>query len=262
MTSKRQPAPPVRDNPPPVCRVRVRYAKRGRLRFSSHRDFQRALERAIRRVELPVAYSSGFSPHPKLSFAGAAPTGTASEAEYVDIGLTRYPEPAEVRTGLDAALPDGLDVLEVVLAGPGNLADRLQASLWEIVLSGVDPETAEAATTTFLASEEVQVERMTKNGRRVFDVRAAVAQMLPIGRATIGGNGVGEEPCAILQVVVRHGTPAVRPDDVLAGLRLVAGLVPPVPPRVTRVAQGTWDIESGSVGDPLAPDRDAAVTGM
>jgi hypothetical protein len=63
--------------------------------------------------------------------------------------------------------------------------------------------------------------------------------------------------CAILEAVVRHGTPAVRPDDILAGLREVCGLAAPVPPRQTRLAQGPLDVETGTVGDPLAPDRDA-----
>jgi len=55
----------------------VRYAKRGRLRFTSHRDFGRAFERAVRRAGVPIAFSSGFSPHPRISYAGAASTGHA-----------------------------------------------------------------------------------------------------------------------------------------------------------------------------------------
>src|SRR6202051_1833453 len=79
------------DGPPPppvVQRVRFRYAKRGRLRFTSHRDFARAFERALRRANVPMAYSAGFTPHPKISYIGAAPTGVASEAEYLEISLT------------------------------------------------------------------------------------------------------------------------------------------------------------------------------
>ena len=64
-----------------VQRLRLRYAKRGRLRFSSTRDFQRALERALRRADVPMAFTAGFHPHPRISYANAAPTGTASEAE-------------------------------------------------------------------------------------------------------------------------------------------------------------------------------------
>jgi radical SAM-linked protein len=76
------------DGPPPpptAQKLRIRYAKRGRLRFTSHRDIQRAFERALRRARVPMAYSAGFTPHPKVSWAGAAPTGVASEAEYVEI---------------------------------------------------------------------------------------------------------------------------------------------------------------------------------
>src|SRR6266849_2290898 len=111
----------VPDGPPPppvVQRVRIRYAKRGRLRFTSHRDFARAFERALRRAEVPMAYSAGFSPHPKISYVGAAPTGVASEAEYLEIGLAREVEVETLRAMIDAALPDGLDIVEAVAAGP------------------------------------------------------------------------------------------------------------------------------------------------
>src|SRR6266568_5913989 len=93
--------------PPVVQRVRIRYAKRGRLRFSSHRDFQRAFERALRRAGVPMAYSAGFSPHPKVSYANAAPTGVASEAEYVEISVVERREPSWVRQALDDSLPPG-----------------------------------------------------------------------------------------------------------------------------------------------------------
>ena len=100
--------------PPPVQRLRIRYAKRGRLRFTSHRDFSRAFERAVFRARIPMAYSSGFNPHPRISYAGAAPTGSASEAEYLEIALAEVIDPARAHADLDEALPDGLDVLEVV----------------------------------------------------------------------------------------------------------------------------------------------------
>src|SRR5579864_6483352 len=103
----------VPEGPPPppiVQRVRLRYAKRGRLRFTSHRDFARAFERALRRGNVPMAYSAGFSPHPKISYLGAAPTGVASEAEYLEIGLATRMDVDEVRRLIDEALPDGLDI--------------------------------------------------------------------------------------------------------------------------------------------------------
>jgi len=237
--------------PPAVQKLRLRYTKRGRLRFTSHRDIARAFERALRRAQVPMAYSAGFSPHPKISWVGAAPTGVASEAEYVEISLAVRVEPEQLRAALDASLPDGIDVVEVVEAAPGtSLPDRVQASLWQVVLAQVAPEAASAAVTAFLATPEVLVQRLVKDGIRTLDARAAVVCL-------DASCTEGEDRCATLSLVLRHVTPAVRPDDVLSGLRLVADLETPVPPAATRVRQGPLT-ETGEVGDPLAPDRAAA----
>jgi radical SAM-linked protein len=236
-----------------VQRVRVRYAKRGRLRFTSHRDFARAIERALRRAGVPMAYSAGFTPHPKVSYVGAAPTGVASEAEYLELGLATVVDVEGLRAALDASLPDGLDVLECVEVRPGTggLAERIDASAWRIELPGVAPASLESALATFLAADRVEVERLTKAGRRHLDARG------PVIRASASSAGT-DDGCAILELVVRQVTPAVRPDDVLAALRAVAGLVPAVPPRATRVAQGRLD-GGGRFADPLAPDRAADI---
>jgi len=247
------PRPPERDVAPTVQKLRLRYAKRGRLRFSSHRDFQRALERALRRAEIPMAYSAGFSPHPKVSYANSAATGVASEAEYVEIGVVAVCDPVLVRDALDAALPPGLDVLDVVEARTSDFANRLEASVWRIELPDVPLDRLQDAVDALLAAEEVLVERMTKNGKRVFDARGAVVS------AECAADPESPGDCAILSLVVRHGTPSVRPDDVLSALRSVADLVPPVPPRVTRLAQGPLDEAGTTVFDPLELDRAAAL---
>ena len=239
------------DGPPPapaVQKLRVRYAKRGRLRFSSTRDFQRALERALRRSAVPMAFSAGFHPHPKISYANAAPTGTASEAEYFEISVTERVDTQRVRAALDEALPEGLDVLQVVVATPGALADRLQASDWLIEFAGMPVATLERAAGQLLAQERVEVTRVMKNGPRTFDVRDAVLSLV----ASPGEDG----SCAILRLVVRHTTPAVRPDDVLTALQAVAALTPPTPPMVTRLAQGPLHSATATVTDPLAADQD------
>ncbi|GGZ71848.1 radical SAM protein [Streptomyces echinoruber] len=240
-----------------VQRIRLRYTKRGRLRFTSHRDFQRAFERALRRAEVPMAYSAGFTPHPKVSYANAAPTGTGSEAEYLEIALTEPRDPEKLRALLDESLPAGLDVVEAVEARTSGLADRLTASVWELRLDGVDPADAERAVAAFNAAGTVEVQRLTKNGMRTFDARPAVVR-LEVDDDNAAVDRPNDRPCAILRLVVRHVTPAVRPDDVLSGLRAVADLAPPVPVAVTRLAQGLFDEETGTVTDPLAPDHEAA----
>jgi radical SAM-linked protein len=240
---------------PPVQRLRIRYAKRGRLRFTSHRDFSRAFERALFRARVPMAYSSGFNPHPRISYAGASPTGAASEAEYLEIGLAETVDPDAVRRDLDDSLPDGLDLLEVVESRGGSLADLLEASAWEVRVTGVDVPTLAAAAEELLATSELPVERMTKKGLRRFDARAAIVSL---GARPPGESENTGQTCAILQVVLRHGTPSVRPDDVLAALRDITGINAGAAALAQRLAQGPLDPRSGTVGDPLSPDRDAA----
>ena len=223
-------------------RMRVRYAKRGRLRFTSHRDFSRAFERALVRARIPMAYSSGFNPHPRISYAGASPTGAASEAEYLEIGLAERVETDRLAADLDDALPDGLDVLEVVEATSGSLGERLQASRWRIDLPGSAPEAVEPAVAAFLAATSVEVERMTKKGVRTFDSREAVLAL----SSTAYDQGMA------LEVVLRHAEPAVRPDDVLSGLRHVGGLDAPGTALLTRLEQGPYDEATGAIGDPLS----------
>ena len=226
-------------------RLRIRYAKRGRLRFTSHRDFSRAFERAVFRARLPMAYSSGFNPHPRISYAGAAPTGSASEAEYLEIGLAQVVDPAAIQTLLDEAMPDGLDLIEVIESAGGSLADQLTASRWLLDVAAPVAAVA-AAIATFLATPEVSVERMTKKGLRSFDCRAAVVALAVREETSYDGG-------SRLDLVLRHTVPAVRPDDVLSGLTEVAGLLPDGPALLTRLAQGPLDDATGEIGDPLRP---------
>jgi radical SAM-linked protein len=249
---------------PAVQRLRLRYAKRGKLRFTSHRDVARAFERALRRAAVPMAFSHGFSPHPKVSWVGAAPTGAASEAEYVEIQVTAEVVPESLRQAVDAALPPGLDVLEVVVAAGGSLPERIDGSRWRLELPGVGAAELGPAVEALLAAESVEVERLMKDGRRMMEVRPAVVTLRVEPDETDVTGGPAGSPtaestapvatCGILDLVVRQTTPAVRPDDVLSALRVVAALTLPVPAKATRTAQGRLDDE-GHLADPLAPDR-------
>jgi len=197
-----------------------------------------------------MGYSAGFSPHPKISYVGAAPTGVASEAEYVEIGLAQRRDVEEIRAMIDAALPDGLDIVEAVESSGGSLAERMEASQWEITLAGVDEDAARAAVEALMATTELIVERVTKTGKKNVDVRGA---LLAAEVRSAPNEPTGLER-AILGLVVRQETPAVRPDDVLAALRVVAGLALSGPQLAVRLAQGPID-DSGTIGDPFAIDR-------
>jgi radical SAM-linked protein len=252
---------------PAVQHLVVRYAKRGKMRFASHRDVARAFERGVRKAGLPIAYSAGFTPHPKISYAGGAPTGVASEAEYLSLTLTSPQAATQVCQRLNAALPDGIDVIDVTEEAGGSAT--LEASQWRVVLPGVDPAVAEQAVAGFLALTEAPVERLTDKGVRRLDARAAVVEMacvIPGGRppqassAPLGPPGTsgaaepdggqraavtGLEDCAILRMVVLNTAPAVRPEDVLTALRERYGLVPSSPTMTTRLAQGSRALLAG-----------------
>jgi radical SAM-linked protein len=255
----------------------VRYAKRGKMRFASHRDVARAFERGVRKAGLPIAYSAGFTPHPKISYPGGAPTGVASEAEYLSLALTARQAETQVCQRLNAALPDGIDVIDVTEdaggagkpSGPSSSGAvsssrasssgfaHLEASEWRMVLPGVAPEEARRAVAGFLARAEVPVERLTDKGVRHLDARAAVLEMTvldqagpdqagaetggPVPAGPAGGPRAAElgfDGCAILRMVVLHTAPAVRPEDIVTALREQDGIVPSSPPMITRLAQG------------------------
>jgi radical SAM-linked protein len=203
----------------------------------------------------------------------------ASEAEYLELGLAEASDPDEVRAALDAALPPGLDIVEVVEAAGKGLADHVEASQWRVELPGVTAGELGAAIGRFLVLDSAPVERVVKDGRRTVDARAAVvgirltsanADPAPSGAAdptssvADSHSAASGGDCAILDMVVRHTTPAVRPDDVLTALRQAAALSTPVTPMVTRLAQGLLGEslpapeELPTLTDPLTPDAIAA----
>ena len=208
----------------------VRYGKLGRAQYSSHRDFARAFERGLNRARIPMAYSSGFHPHLRVSYINPAPTGAQSQAEYLVIGLREACDPEDVRSRLDAAMPQGFPIIEV--GDPGGRV--FDASLWEVRLEA-DPGAVGRAAAAFLAGPQAMVERETKNGLRRFDARGAVMALSidPLGpRIGIGndygvccdhpvevGMPVWRESEVAMTMVIRHSEPLVRPDDVVGALR-------------------------------------------
>ena len=196
-----------------------------------------------------MAYSSGFHPHPRISYAGAAPTGSASEAEYLEIGLAEVVDPADVAAALAEALPDGLDVLRSWSRPAARWPTCSTASRWTIRLPA-GPGRPLGPWRAFLAADAVPVERMTKKGLREFDCRAAVVSLRR--RRTADGHA-GARPRAAPHRA--RGPPRRRAHRAGAGRRgrgsAAAGGERPVP-LMTRWPQGPLDESTGRVGDPLA----------
>lgn len=235
-------------------RVRARYAKTGRLRFTSALDLGRVFERALRRAELPVAYSEGFSPHPKVSFPDALPLGYASTGEYVEVTFAAAVDLETVVARLDAALPDGLaieDAVEVADGAP-KLASLLRASLWWVEWD--DPVAGlGAACDAVLAADSLPVARQRKGDPVEVDLRPAVAAL------------VADDDDRALRCVLHAVEPPVRPTELLLALQT---FIPdlPEPALTTRVAQGSPDpdgLREALSGDLVAaraavPYREAA----
>ena len=182
-----------------------------------------------------MAYSSGFSPHPRISYANAAPTSAASEAEYVELGLKEVCAPAKVVAALNEVLPHGFVVLDAADAVAASLGDLLQASDWVLRVAGAAPGVLASAVDALLDLDAFTVERMTKNGMRTFDVRSAVLRLVADDDETLALRSL-------------HQTPLVRPDDVLTALRKLDERVP-TQALLTRLAQGP--LAGGQIGDPL-----------
>ncbi|TYO99108.1 radical SAM-linked protein/radical SAM family uncharacterized protein [Geothermobacter ehrlichii] len=176
-------AGPVRTAATPAtdsrCKVRLRLRKEGRVRFVSHLEFMTAFHRAVRRAKLPIGYSGGFHPHPKIAFPDALPTGIASDAEIIDLELA-HPLPAdEVRSRLNAELPPGLAILqaaEVAWQTPSPSASIVSAS-YRVELPAETPADLAERCAAFLAAERVDAERQTKNGRKTIDIRKDVLDL-------------------------------------------------------------------------------------
>jgi radical SAM-linked protein len=168
-------------------KLRLRYAKQGKVRFTSHRDTARIWERALRRADIPVATSSGFTPRPRISFGLALPTGAESVAEYLDIevvpdGLT---DQDGLAARLDAVLPTGFTVVAAAALehGAGSLQEIVTSVTWELSApEGVD---VTAATAVVLAAAELPLERERKGERRVDDVRPAIRTLEVRGRTIV-----------------------------------------------------------------------------
>ena len=195
-----------------------------------------------------MAYSSGFSPHPRISYANAAPTSAESHAEYLDIALAESIDASQLAARLNAALPAGFRIEQVIQADKPSLAELLQASEWTIDLGGVPDTRLKEALSRLMAAERVEVSRRTKKGTRVFDVRAAVLA----ARVEHG----------LIWVRLRHATPLVRPDDLVTALRtLDPGLGDDHPGLFARLGQGPLTAD-GTIGDPLQASTDATSTGQ
>ena len=228
--------------------VRLGYAKQGKVRFISHRDVARAFERAFRIEELPLAFTEGFSPRPKVSFGLALSVGHESDAEYLDVELTEPVDTESLPERLTPALPEGMPA-----TGAVRLIERapaLQESITEVQFrvatvdgrgQAVPADVLAAAAAGALASDELAVTRTRKGKESVDDLRPAIRN---IEVAHDGG-------APVLELTLLTQSRGARPREVLDALDSFVG-VGLTEHRVLRTSQ--WIERAGARLEPLAAD--------
>jgi radical SAM-linked protein len=194
-------------------RVRIRYSKLGKVRFTSHRDMARIWERALRKTMTPVAYSAGFTPRPKLAFGLALPTGAESLAEYLDVELAT-PIQIDELTGLwTAALPPGFAVvgIEEIDRSGLSLQEDVAACTWELTLCNISFDAANEACEAAVRADSLPLERERKGERRLDDVRPAVVSLDVDDGVDSLGNAA-----PMIRAVLATQQRSLRPSEFLA----------------------------------------------
>jgi len=210
-----------------VVDYRLRYSKQGELRFISHLDLVRGFERILRRAGLPVAYSEGYNPHPKLGFGPALPLGVESVAEYLDMEFTRSVDLEEIIARLNHVMPPGLRALELVEAArklkPLTAVINCAVYRYEGLAAGQDdPERIRREVERLWKQDTLLVTRKAKGGgTKNLNVRGFLKNWQWLEQP-------GSGPVLCLETVIgNQGT--IRPDEFL---RFFA--VPIDTPRIIR----------------------------
>ena len=210
--------------------IRMQFRKTREGRFMSHLDLMHTWERVIRRSQLPLAFSQGFNPHPKINFASALAVGTTSDGEYMDMELTADLPLEQVKQELDRAMPPAFEVtaMKVVTGKVPSLMSIIERGRYQLRLEFVEEVTQqqlEDAIEKFWKREEIIIYRYKKNSKdkKAVNIRPGVYEM----KLTADGR------YAVLDILVQSGNEGnIRPEEVAYGL-MSAGM--PAVQHVVRI---------------------------
>jgi radical SAM-linked protein len=200
-----------------VKRLRIKFSKLGKIRFTSHRDVARIWERTLRRGQVEMVYTQGFSPRPKIGFGLALPTGCESTAEYLDVWVHSRPDArledsgatARLGTKLGDLLPQGLEVMECCLVdeAASSLQEEITSCRWEIDIPGVSAQQLAEQIDRVLRAPTLPIERERK-GRRVQDDLRPSVLSLEHGLSEIQGSALiaelGTRPRGVRPAELAH----------------------------------------------------------
>ena len=163
-----------------LVRLIIRFSKEERVKYISHLDLMRTLQRTLRRAEIPVAFSQGFNPHPRLAFASALAVGMTSEGEYIDILLEQDMEPREFCDRLNAVLPLGIRMLEGIKVSNKvpSLMSAIERADYLIEMPKLDLSFyTDEKLVEFLAQDEIIAQKKGKKGLRNINIRELIHHM-------------------------------------------------------------------------------------
>jgi radical SAM-linked protein len=192
-------------------RIRITFSKQGALRYTGHLDLHKLWERAARRAELPLAYSQGFHPQPKMSLAAALPLGFSSTCEVLDLRLDRDIVLDGLRERLNETLPPGLQVLGVEQADERAPALQTQVASAEYrveLKEQADPSELKRKVESVMASKSIPRERRGKS----YDLRPLIEELSLTPSPLPTGEGLGVR--VIMRLAAREGATG-RPEEVL-----------------------------------------------
>jgi radical SAM-linked protein len=192
----------------PLTRIRISFAKTEAMRFTSHLDLHRTWERTFRRAGLPLAYTQGFSPHPRINLASALPLGFTGACEVVDVWLEGEPAIPEIQDALGGALPPGLKVFEIQQVGTGlpALQSELEASEYTITFLEPVPD-LEQGCEHLLEAGSLPRKRRDKH----YDLRPLILELRPLPADDHGRQRL------FARLAAREGATG-RPEEVIAAL--------------------------------------------
>ena len=192
-----------------MLRLRITFAKTEAMKFSGHLDLHKTWERTLRRARLPLAYSEGFNPHPKIQLAAALPLGFTSDCEVVDVWLEAPQSLDEARVALERAAPPGIALLGVAEAPEGLPALQTQVVAAEYrvtVAGGLSPGAMDEHIAGLLAAPEIKRVRRDK----AYDLRPLIQSLTRVASDQMGHT-------LVMRLAAREGATG-RPEEVVGAL--------------------------------------------
>ncbi|MBT3362241.1 MAG: DUF2344 domain-containing protein [Chloroflexi bacterium] len=165
-------------------RLQLKFTRGPEVRYISHLDLMRLWERALRRAGIPIAYSEGFNPRPRMALGSPLAVGVTSDGELLDLFLEQRISPYHLTTSISKELPDGISILEVAEMGlkvPSLQSRANQADYIVTITSDKTPEQIQSAVDSFLDAKHIEWQHKRDKKIREYDIRALVQYLQVIG---------------------------------------------------------------------------------